>query len=170
MPRGLFLLLALCALAALLSCSPPRSDAEKLAKVYAMYEDFRPDFPGVEDLAPAEAMRLAARGRVVFVDARPENERAVSVLPGAVSDAFLADPGRFAGLTAIAYCTIGYRSGRLAERLAGQGVRVYNLRGGILAWTLEGGKIHGPDGREIRRIHVYGRTWNLPPAGYEAVF
>lgn len=158
------------ALAALLSCSPALTDAQKLAKVYAMYEDFRPDFPGVGDLAPAEAMRLAAQGRVVFVDARPENERAVSMLPGAVSDAFLADPGRFAGLTAISYCTIGYRSGRLAERLAGQGVRVYNLRGGILAWTLEGGKVVGPDGREVRRIHVYGRTWNFPPAGYEAVF
>lgn len=168
MSRGLFLLLALAVLLA--ACPGPRTDAGKLAKVYAMYEDLRPDFPGVEDLAPAEAMRLAAQGQAVFVDARPENERAVSMLPGAVSDAFLADPGSFAGLTAIAYCTIGYRSGRLAERLAGQGVRVYNLRGGILAWTLEGGKVYGPDGREARRIHVYGRSWDLAPAGYEVVY
>ena len=45
-----------------------------------------------------------------------------------------------------------------------------NLRGGILAWTLEGGAVHGPDGRPVKAIHVYGARWDYPPAGYVSVY
>lgn len=170
--RGISLLLLLAGLAALAAACPgPGDDAGRLVKVYAMYAGYRRDFPGVQDISVAEAKALQEQGRAVFVDARPDNERAVSVLPGAVSEAeFMADPGRFANRTAIGYCTISFRSGKLAESLAARGIAMRNLRGGILAWTLEGGAVHGPDGRPVKAVHVYGARWDYPPAGYVSVY
>ncbi len=155
-------------------CGPARgqgamTDAAKKAIVYEMYADYRREFPGVQEVTPAEAMRLWEKGRALFVDTRRPEEMAVSMLPGAVPQAeFLKDPERYGGRTVIVYCTISYRSGLLAERLAEQGVTVHNLRGGLLAWVLEGGRVYDGAG-ETRRIHVYGKKWRYPPAGYEAV-
>lgn len=172
MARRTVSLLLLAMLAVLAgACSRPATDAGKLAAVYEMYEGYTRDFPGVEAIAVAEARALWDKGEAVFVDARPENERAVSMLPGAVpQEAFLADPGRFAGKTAIGYCTISYRSGKLAESLAGRGIPMQNLRGGILAWTLEGNPVFGPDGRQVKALHVYGARWDYPPEGYVSVY
>jgi sodium/bile acid cotransporter 7 len=50
-----------------------------------------------------------------------------------------------------------------------KGISVRNLEGGILAWTLEGGKVYDENGEETNRIHVYGKKWNYAPADYEAV-
>jgi len=44
-----------------------------------------------------------------------------------------------------------------------------NLRGGLLAWVHDGGKVYDRNG-ETRRIHVYGRKWDLGPKDYEAVW
>jgi sodium/bile acid cotransporter 7 len=156
------------------ACGPARgqgtmTDAAKKAIVYGMYADYRREFPGVQEVAPAEAMRLLEKGRALFVDTRRPEEMAVSMLPGAVSQAqFLANPEPYRDRTVIVYCTISYRSGLLAARLADQGIPVSNLQGGLLAWVLEGGRVY--DGaKETRRIHVYGPKWNYPPAGYTSV-
>ena len=45
----------------------------------------------------------------------------------------------------------------------------YVLRGGLLAWVHAGGKVYDKNG-ETRRIHVYGRKWNLGPRDYEGVW
>ena len=52
---------------------------------------------------------------------------------------------------------------------AAQGITVLNLRGGILAWTHAGGSLRDRDG-ETRRLHVYGRKWDLAPRGYETTW
>jgi len=69
----------------------------------------------------------------------------------------------------IGYCTISYRSGKLAESLAPRGITMLNLEGGLLAWVHAGGKLFDRAG-ETRRIHVYGRKWNLAPQDYEAIW
>jgi len=173
--RGKTRLLMGCALlAALALCGPARgqramSDAAKKALVYGMYADYRREFPGVQELSPAEAIQLFQEGRAFFVDTRRPEEMAVSMLPGAVSQAeFLENPERYGDRTVIVYCTISYRSGLLAARLAGQGLTVYNLKGGLLAWVLEGGRVYDGGG-ETRRVHVYGPKWDYPPAGYTSV-
>lgn len=146
------------------------SDAQKRAVVYEMYEDYRSAFPAVHSIPPLEAMALLDAGRAVFVDARQPEEVAVSRIPGAVTEEiFLQSPDAFSGKTVIGYCTISYRSGLLAQQLAEKGIEMHNLAGGILAWTLEGGRVVDPKGATVRRIHVYGPKWNFPPEGYEAV-
>lgn len=146
------------------------SDDARRARVEAMYRNYKKDFPDVQDLTPAEAMELMKAGRAAFVDVREEREQAVSMLPGAVPQKeFLQQPERYRDKVVIGYCTISYRSGKLAGQLKARGIAMLNLRGGMLAWVHAGGKLYDRDG-ETRRLHVYGRKWNLAPRGYEALW
>jgi sodium/bile acid cotransporter 7 len=146
------------------------SDAERLSKTNAMYQGYRKDFPGVPEIEPAEALRLLQEGKALFIDVREEKEQQVSMLPGAVTEKeFLKDPGRYQDRILIGYCTISYRSGKLAEKLQARGIALLNLKGGLLGWVHAGGKVYDRSG-ETWRIHVYGQKWNLGPKGYEAVW
>jgi sodium/bile acid cotransporter 7 len=145
-------------------------DAEKRTRIDSMYRGYKKDFAEVEDIDPQAAMALAKSGAVVFVDVRTAKEQEVSMLPGAVTEEdFLKDPARYRDHTVIGYCTISYRSGVLAAKLRAGGIRVLNLRGGLLAWVHAGGKVFDKSG-ETRRIHVYGRKWDLGPGAYESVW
>jgi rhodanese-related sulfurtransferase len=145
------------------------SDDQKKQKVYELYESYRKDFPMVVDISPSAAMVLLEEERVIFIDTRDPEEMAVSIIPNAIDkDSFLKSPKRFDGKTLVAYCTIGYRSGVFAKEMAGKGIDVRNLSGGIIAWVLEGGKIFDSKG-ETHRLHVYSDKWNFAPDGYETV-
>ena len=145
------------------------TDAAKRAWM-SIYRGYRKDFPAVQDIEPQEAMRLLQEGRALFIDAREEREQAVSMLPAAVTaEEFLKDPERYPDRVLIGYCTISYRSGKLAQQLAAQGITVINLRGGMLGWAHAGGKIHDRNG-ETLRLHVYGRKWDLAPQAYETIW
>ena len=147
-----------------------RSNAEKRKIVYQMYTEYKQDFPDVRDISPQQAMQLLNQKQVIFVDTRKPAETAVSMLPGAVSEQdFLNHLEQYRDKTAVAYCTISYRSGKFASRMAAKGIALLNLRGGILAWTLEGGRVYDPSGKAVKRIHVYGDTWDYAPADYESV-
>jgi sodium/bile acid cotransporter 7 len=146
------------------------SEAEKRAEIETMYRDYKKEFADVQDIEPAAAMELLKRSPAVFVDVREEKEQAVSMLPGAITEQeFLNHLERYRDVVVIGYCTISYRSGKLAEKLKAQGVVILNLRGGLLAWVHDGGKVYDRDG-ETRRIHVYGRQWDLGPKNYKAVW
>lgn len=171
--RGLlwpWLLLAV--LATLAACSkPPLDDVGRKAKVESLYAGYRTDFPKVAEISAAQAVALARQGELLPIDVREPAERAVSTLPGAITaKEYLADPGRFAGKKAVAYCTIGYRSGMWAAAQASQGLPVANLAGGLLAWLHAGGTLVDAKGQPTKTVHVYGRTWDLAPSGYVAVW
>lgn len=137
-----------------------------------MYEGYKKrSFPGVIDVEPRLAMDLAKRLEVLFVDVRPPEERSVSMIPGAVAEEqFLNNLEQYKDHIIIGYCTISYRSGKLAQELiTKKGITMYNLRGGLLAWVHDGGKVVDQKG-ETKRVHVYGRKWNLAPSAYEAVW
>jgi sodium/bile acid cotransporter 7 len=146
------------------------SDDAKRAAIEAMYRNYKKEFADVQDISPAEAMALYNAGRAVFVDVREAKEQEVSMLPGAVTEkGFIDHPERFSEKVVIGYCTISYRSGKLAQRLKARGLDMLNLEGGLLAWVHAGGKVFDRSG-ETRRIHVYGRKWNLGPKDYEAIW
>lgn len=148
----------------------PSDDAGRLARIEAMYAGYAKEFPGLPDLGAARALALFKRDGAVFVDVREPAERAVSVIPGALTlEEFLADPARAAGRPVIVYCTIGYRSGVAAERLRARGVPAVNLAGGILAWLHAGGPLVA-DGKPTDRVHVYGAQWDLAPSACRGVY
>ncbi|WP_300162610.1 rhodanese-like domain-containing protein [Solidesulfovibrio sp.] len=159
-------------LLALAACaSPPADDAGRKARVEALYAGYRKDFPTAPEITADAAVALWKKGELLPIDVREPAERAVSTLPGAVTEKeYLADPARFAGKTAVAYCTIGYRSGKWAEAKAKAGLPVANLAGGLLAWLHAGGGLVDAKGDPTKTVHVYGRAWDLAPRGFTAVW
>lgn len=144
------------------------SDQKKLETVRKVSQQFAGKFPDAVEISPVEAMARSDQKEVIFVDVRSAEEMAVSMLPGAVTrEAFEKNPGIADGKTAVAYCTIGARSGAFSQEMNRKGIRVLSLSGGMLAWLLEGGKIYH-DGVETNRVHVFGDGWNYLPEGYKA--
>ena len=146
------------------------SDAQKLQVVYNMYEEYKKSFPEVQDITPKQAMELMQSKDVIFVDTRTAKEQKVSMLPDAVTEKdFMKNLEQYKNRVIIGYCTISYRSGKLARKLRKEGITMLNLKGGMLAWVLEGGKVYDANG-ETKRVHVYKKKWNYLPEGYEAVW
>jgi sulfur-carrier protein adenylyltransferase/sulfurtransferase len=88
------------------------------------------------------ARRLAAGEALDLVDVRTEREREVAVLPGGHWIPLGELAARWQELPAerplVVYCHTGARSARATQFLRTQGLaRVYNLAGGIEAWSLE---------------------------------
>lgn len=146
------------------------TDAEKRARIERMYAEYSEDFPQVRVVSAQELAELRGADDVVLVDVRTPEEQAVSMIPGAVTqEEFEAEREKYAGLPVVTYCTIGARSGEYAAKLRADGVDVRNLEGSILAWTHAGGELAGPEG-PTKKVHVYGKRWNLAAEGYEAVW
>ena len=172
--------LAVMLAAALLpACNAPKqaggedglTDAEKRAEIDRMCEEYREAYPDVPELDVDEFVDLREEKPVVLVDGRSEEERAVSIIPGAIAaPEFEQNAAEYERRPVVCYCTIGYRSGKYAEKLREDGWDAYNLRGSILAWTHAGKPLVTPGGEETKRVHVYGEKWDLAAKGYESVW
>ena len=126
-------------------------------------------FPDVRWIDRGELARWrddTARPQPLVLDARTRAEYEVSHLRAAV----LIDPGRpslrpLARLPKdaplVVYCSVGYRSARLAHWLAAQGYsNVRNLSGSLFQWANEDRPIFR-DGRPTTEVHPYDRRWGL---------
>lgn len=144
-------------------------------------------------------------GPTLLLDVRSKKERSVSIIPGAVAMDDLETTrwmnkyvhnfdldeheGKVGIPTIVCYCTIGYRSGREAQRLVddltstfgieiGKQVQIYNLDG-ILSYSfvqdapplMSHAYSGGSDYVMTRRIHSYGKEWSeaINP-DYESVY
>lgn len=152
----------------------PRSEAAKRRKIEKLYErSRRKHFPELGEMEAEELRARLADGGIedlVIVDVRSEEERAVSMIEGAITAAEFerqADSHRDA--TVVAYCTTGHRSGLFAKKLCSEGFDARNLRGSILAWTHVDGRLVDERG-PTRRVHVWGPPFRLQAEGYEPVW
>ena len=103
---------------------------------------------------------------VVLLDIRSPEEFAVSHLPGAT----LIDYDRFRKKDVenldrekpvIVYCSVGYRSEKIGEKLQKMGFKnVKNLYGGIFEWKNEGFDVVNPKGQKTDSVHTYNRNWS----------
>jgi sodium/bile acid cotransporter 7 len=146
-----------------------RADSDVEREVQRLFDQQARIFHDVPVMSPDTVMGLRASGRtVILVDVRSPREREVSAIPGSTSHRSLnASDLRDPQAVIVAYCTIGARSGRFARRANRRGARVHNLEGSLLGWLHAGGTVVSPHGRQTRRVHVYGPTWNLLPEGYQ---
>jgi rhodanese-related sulfurtransferase len=142
----------------------------------------------IEDLVSAFESRFAVKNlsaneimdadglpkeRFVLVDVRSHGERLVSKIPRSLSwDEFRSgvQTKDFTNKTVVFYCTIGYRSSVLAQRLADDRFQSANLRGGLLRWIHEGGAITDRFNQATKTVHVYGSKWNILPQGFVPTF
>ena len=61
----------------------------------------------------------------------------------------------------ILYCSIGYRSEKIGEKLSSLGYsNVYNLYGSIFEWINQGNVIVDKDGNPTKKIHTYNKQWS----------
>ena len=64
--------------------------------------------------------------------------------------------------TIIVYCSVGYRSERIGERLLQLGfTKVYNLYGGIFEWVNNGNAVVDHEGKETPKVHAYSKSWGI---------
>ena len=124
-----------------------------------------PGVPSIETAALSEMMRDPTHS-LVLLDAREPDEFAVSHLKGAVR---VTSPDRAAallrdvpeGATVVAYCSVGYRSARLAAALRDRGLAdVHNLEGSIFRWANEDRPLFRGD-TPVRRVHPFDETWGV---------
>ena len=143
---------------------------EKKAEIDRMYAEYEAEFPevlGIEATDLIERTSTEAAENLTLIDVRPIEERAVSIIPGAISlEDFERDPRAYDGSTLVTYCTVGYRSGLVAAELQERGFEVLNLKGSLLSWAHAGGELENAEG-PTQQLHVYGRRWDLAPEGYE---
>ena len=155
------------------ACQDPGAlpSSAKQARIDELYEGYKKKFPDVPEITVETLKeRLDGPEPPVIVDVRDDDERAVSIIPGAISQPeFEARREDLEGRQVVTYCTIGYRSGLYTRKLVDEGWKASNLRGSIVAWTHIGGDLE-KGGAPTRRVHVYGRKWNLVAPGYEAVW
>ena len=142
---------------------------------FAQDKDWRPAFAKLQDWPESIDLSISELDslKVQFVDVRPFKERRVSVLPNAISlDEFeekFESKALDLNLTYVAYCTIGYRSARFTEKWKKEGVELFNLKGGVLAWA-ESGRSFVKDSLPTDSVHVYGKDWNFLVEGYTPVW
>ena len=121
------------------------------------------------NIAPEEALALMKREDVVFIDERAAEEQNVSMIKGAIRTQAFQPKAADKKKTYIVYCTIGYRSGKQTNALRKQGLRAFNLQGGIYGWTFFDGPIVDAKGLDTKKVHVYSDDWNFLRPDYTPV-
>ena len=150
-----------------MSCRQPPSDWEK-TKAWV-----RSEFPDVERVSAEELKSTLDSGQKppVVLDVRTAEEYRVSHLRGAIRvdpDGDLPQLVRALDHDApvVAYCSVGYRSSRLVERLKNEGfTHAKNLEGSIFEWANRGYPVER-DGKPVLEVHPFDAQWGrlLDPA------
>ncbi|MFY0653002.1 MAG: rhodanese-like domain-containing protein [Cyclobacteriaceae bacterium] len=104
---------------------------------------------------------------VVWLDCREKKEFDVSHLKSAKwvgYDDF--DIERLNGFdkdaNIIVYCSVGYRSEKVGEKLESAGFKnVKNLYGGIFSWKNDEKPVYDSLGNETENVHAYNRIWGV---------
>lgn len=61
----------------------------------------------------------------------------------------------------VVYCSIGYRSEKIAEKLQAKGFEVYNLYGGIFEWKNTNNHVIDNTGNATEKVHCFDKTWGV---------
>jgi rhodanese-related sulfurtransferase len=136
-------------------------------KIDQLIEEFSRHVKSVPWITVKQYLALKQKQRYVLIDYRDKKEQAVSMIPGAITYAeFKSNEKKYRKRPLVIYCTIGYRSGLHADNLRKQGFKTFNLRGGVLAWAMNGKNFVTKDGKTTKKVHVYAEKWHVLPKGY----
>lgn len=101
----------------------------------------------------------------MILDAREEEEFLISHLPEAQHIGYKRiDYDLLEGIPKdqpiVVYCSIGYRSEKVGEKLKTLGYRqVYNLYGSIFEWVNQGNQVIDSNGDNVSKVHTYNKKW-----------
>lgn len=103
---------------------------------------------------------------IILLDVRSEKEYRVSHLQGSHLVSYETfDENQIRSLPRereiVVYCSVGYRSERIGERLQQMGFEnIRNLYGGIFEWVNQGFHVYSGQKRTAR-IHAYSKIWSV---------
>jgi rhodanese-related sulfurtransferase len=157
--RKLELFLVLTFVLAMIGKSQPIAEDYK-AKLKELYKNTVPV------IQPAElALALDQAQKPILLDTRTKAEFDVSH----IRDARFADFETFSAAAVkdipksqpiVVYCSVGYRSERIGEKLLALGyTRVYNLYGGIFEWVNEHHSVDSNLHKPTSNVHGYSKDW-----------
>jgi rhodanese-related sulfurtransferase len=117
----------------------------------------------VKTISPDDLKR---QPNVVILDARERSEYDVSHLPNALFAGFnnfekkvLEDIPKDKPI--VVYCSIGYRSEKIGEKLKKMGyTKVFNLYGSIFEWLNQGNPVVDKNGQPTKKVHTYNKAWS----------
>ena len=107
---------------------------------------------------------LKALDNPVLLDAREKKEFEVSHIEGAQWVGYNTFSNKqVEGLnkhdTIVLYCSVGYRSEKVGEKLQKMGfTNVYNLHGSIFQWVNEGNPVVNKEGK-TEEVHAFDKDW-----------
>ena len=150
-----------------------QSEVDERSLVTTMYQKYAQEFPQVKGITVEELQQLQQQDKnIILVDVRSPKEREVSMIPGAITQKeFEENLEKYSNNDAviIAYCTIGYRSGKYAAKLSKKGINILNLEGSLLAWSHINGKLVNNNG-STNKVHIFSRQWQLTADNYQPVW
>src|SRR5262245_59275164 len=125
----------------------------------------RAAYPSVAQLSAATLAEWQQQpeSSLLLVDVRSPEEFSVSHLRGAVNlqtvEEITAAMKQRKPSRTILYCSVGFRSSRLASILSRQSARdVFNLEGSIFQWANDGRAVYQGD-TPVQQVHPYSPRW-----------
>ena len=118
----------------------------------------------VPEVQVQEAVRDSTS--ILFLDAREPEEYEVSHIKNALHVGYEHfDTSILVGIRKdrriVVYCSVGYRSEKVVEKLLAVGFNnVSNLYGGIFEWVNQDNPVFNDTGR-TQEIHAFSRTWGI---------
>ena len=116
-------------------------------------------------IAP-ETLYAQGTERYLLLDTRAVAEYKVSHLAGATHVDYASfSPAVLEGMDrnkpVVLYCSVGYRSEKIGEKLLEAGFQeVYNLYGGIFAWKNAGYPVQNNASLPTDSVHTYNEDWS----------
>jgi len=109
------------------------------------------------DSFPSDAILLDARQKQEYDTSHLEGARFVSFKEFDLNS--LKDVSKDQEI--IVYCTVGYRSGKIGEKLQKAGyTNVKNMYGGIFEWVNTGNTVVDKKGKTTDKVHCYNKKWS----------
>jgi rhodanese-related sulfurtransferase len=118
-------------------------------------------------IQPSAVKALMEKGeKITIIDTRAPEEFKVSHLEGAQFlnyESYSTDDLKKipSNTKVIVYCSVGYRSERVGEKLLKLGYKnVFNIYGGIFEWKNEGQAVVNKQNQPTDSVHTYNKNWS----------
>lgn len=149
------------------SCSNAQIKSDLFATTLKTLISGSVDTIGVESLKGLVNESQGHDSSIILLDARTKKEYLVSHLPGAVwvgyEDFNLERLPKISQTqTVIVYCSVGYRSEKIGEKLKDKNIKaIKNLYGGIFEWSNRGYQMENAKGETTEKVHGYSKEWSI---------
>ncbi|MGB0881916.1 MAG: rhodanese-like domain-containing protein [Vicingaceae bacterium] len=138
------------------------------AQNYDSFEDLKENIVSkTVPLITAEELKKVenTKASLLIIDAREQNEFNASHIKNSKYVGY--DNFKMKSLkgidketTVVVYCSVGYRSEKIGEKLKKAGFKkVLNLYGGIFDWVNKGFPVYDRAGNKTNKVHAYDKSW-----------